>query len=139
MVFFWLYGKNKYLALLGILVLLSGLRFFLILVEYHLDSYRIFFLMLSWIWLAYTIKKKDLFSLFLLGLFSGLMAFSHLIGLVVALVNGTALLLFSEVNFKTRACNTLGFAVGVTVFGGIHYVLEMLWGSPWGFLGYISF
>ena len=138
-VFFWLYRKNKYLALLGILVLLSGIRFFLILVEYHLDSYRIFFLMLSWIWLAYTIKKKDLFSLFLLGFFSGLMAFSHLIGLIVVLVNGTALLLFYEGNFKTRIFNTIGFAVGVAVFGGIHYVLEVLYGSPWGFLNYISF
>jgi hypothetical protein len=139
LVFFWLYRKNRYLALLGILVLLSGIRFFLMLVEYHLDSYRIFFLMLSWIWLAYALKKKDLFSLFLLGLFSGLMAFSHLIGLVVAVVNGAALLFFYEGNLKTRVCNALGFTALVMVFGGIHYILEMLWGSPWGFLGYVSF
>ncbi len=85
--FFWLYRKNKYLALLGLLVLFSGFRFFLMIVNYHLDAPRMFFLVVSWIWLAYTIKRKDGFSLFLLGVFSGSTAFTHLIGWVVAVLN----------------------------------------------------
>ena len=144
-VFLWLYRKNKYLALLGMLVLLSGLRFFLMLTDYHLDSFRIFFLMLSWIWLAYTIKetaspphKGIPLSFLLLGVFSGFTAFAHLIGLVVAVVNGLAFFLFVEENFRARALKTALFFLSVLVFGGIHYVLEALFGSAAGFLTYIS-
>jgi len=138
-VFLWLYRKNKFLALLGILVLLSGLRFFLMLVDYHLDSYRIFFLLVSWIWLAYTIKKRDHLSFFLLGVFSGFMAFTHVIGLVAALVNGLAFLIFAEQGFLERTVKTAAFFGLTVVFGGVHYLLEALYGSVSGFLTYISF
>jgi len=136
MLFFWLHKRNKYLALLGVLVLLSGLRFFLMLVNYHMDSYRIFFLLLSWIFLAYTIKNRDHFSFFLLGVFSGFTAFSHLIGVAVAMINCIALFIFLEKPFKERLIKTFVLSLLVLAFGGIHYLLDAFYGAKWGFLTY---
>ncbi len=137
LIFFWLCRKNRYLALLGIVVSLSGLRFFLMLVNFHMDSFRLFFLLLSWIFLAYSIKKRDHFSLFLLGAFSGFTAFTHLIGVVVAIINCMALFIFLERPFKERALKTAVLFLLVLVFGGIHYLLEAFYGAKWGFLTYL--
>lgn len=137
--FFWLYKKNKYLALLGLLVLFSGFQFFSMMVNYHLDAYRIFFLLVSWIWLAYTIKQKDNFSLFLLGVFSGFAAFTHLIGLMVALFNGLALFIFYEGSLRTRIFKTAALGLLIIASGNIHYLLEFLFGSVSGYVSYISY
>lgn len=135
-VFYWLYKKNKYLALLGIVVLFSGLKFFQVFVSYHLDSYRLFFLILSWVFLAYSLKNKEPLAFFLLGVFSGFTAFTHLIGLLVALVNIFAYFLFQEARFRERLLKTLALSVVILCFGGIHYVLEAIWGARFGFLTY---
>lgn len=137
-VFYWLSRKNRYLALLGVLALLSGFRFFLALVTYHLDTYRIFYLLLSWIFLAYTVERKDRFSLFLLGVFSGFTAFTHVIGVAVAGVNGLALLIFYDSGLKTRLFKVAVLGLLVLLFGGIHYLLEAVYGAKWGFLTYFK-
>lgn len=138
LVFYWIYRGtgNKYVSLLGILVMLSGLRFFLVLINYHLDSYRVFFLLLSWVFLAYSIKRRDGFSLFLLGMFSGFAAFSHLIGAVVAGFNCLTLVIFLERPIKERLWKTAVVCLLVLLFGGIHYLLEALSGAQWGFMTY---
>lgn len=136
-VFLWLYRKNKFLSLAALVVMVSGLRFMLMIVDYHLDSYRIFFLLMSWIWLGYTIKHKDNLSLFLLGIFSGFTAFAHPIGLLAALFNIIAFLLFDERPFKTRMVNTLWLGLIILACGNIHYPLEIIFGSVSGYLTYI--
>lgn len=136
--FFWLYRKNKYLALLGLLVLFSGLRFFLMMFDYHLDAYRVFFLAISWIWLAYTLKRKDGFSLFLFGVFSGFTAFTHLIGLVVAAINTLALFIFYEDGLKARVFKVAVTVLLIAALGNIHYLLDALLGPEAGFLNYIA-
>ena len=136
--FFWLYRKNKYLALLGLLAVFSGLQFFLMLVNYHLDAYRMFFLVISWIWLAYTLKRKDGFSLFLFGVFSAFTAFTHLIGLVVAVFNVLALFIFYEDSLKARIFKVAAVVLLMAALGNIHYLLDVLFGPEAGFINYIS-
>ena len=136
--FFWLYRKNKYLALLGLLVVFSGLQFFLMLFNYHLDAYRMFFLAISWIWLAYTLKRKDSFSLFLFGVFSGFTAFTHLIGLVVAVFNVLALFIFYEDGLKARIFKVAAVVLLIAALGNIHYLMDTLFGPEAGFITYIS-
>jgi hypothetical protein len=136
--FFWLYKKNRYLALLGLLVVFSGLRFFLMLVNYHLDAYRMFFLVISWIWLAYTLKRKDGFSLFLFGVFSGFTAFTHLIGLVVAVFNVLALFIFYEGGLKARIFKVAAVVLLIAALGNIHYLMDVLFGPEAGFINYLS-
>ena len=98
-----------------------------------------FFLLVSWICLAYTLKHKDNFSLLLLGVFSGFAAFTHLIGLAAALFNGLALFIFYEGGLKTRILKTAVLALLIMASGNIHYLMEFLFGSVSGYISYISY
>lgn len=135
--FLWLFRKNRYLALLGLLALLAGHRYVHMLFNYHLDSYRIFFLAVSWIWLAYAIKYKDRFAFFLLGLFSGFAAFTHLIGLAAALLNWLAFMIFCEHPLKERLLKSVYLGLIILACGNIHYLLEIIFGAAFGFLTYL--
>jgi hypothetical protein len=130
-IFFWLFRKNKYLALLGILALLSGFSFFQTLILQHLDSYRIFFLIISWIFLGYAIEKKDSLSFLLLGIFSGFAAFSHTIGAVLVVFNCLTLFIFTKGNFKSKLSRTTFVTILVITFGWFHYILDIIWGFGW--------
>jgi hypothetical protein len=134
--FLWLYRKNRYLALLGVLVQLAALRFLSMLVDYHLDSYRIFFLLLSWIFMAKALESPHRFSHIMFGLLSGFAAFTHLIGLAAASINLTAYLLFVNARMKTRLLGTGAQVLLVLLGGGIHYLLELFFGAAFGFVTY---
>ena len=128
---FWLSKKNKYLALLGVFALLSGFYFFETLITQHLDSYRIFFLIISWIFLAYSIEKKDFLSFLLLGIFSGFAAFAHTIGAVLVVFNCLALFIFLKGNLKYKLKKTTSVTLLVIAFGWLHYILDIFWGYGW--------
>ena len=131
LMFFWLCKKNKYLALLGICALLSGFSFFQTLILQHLDSYRIFFLIISWIFLGYAIEKKDSLSFLLLGIFSGFAAFSHTIGAVLVVFNCLTLFIFIKGNLKYRLSRTCFVTFLIIIFGWFHYILDIIWGRGW--------
>ncbi len=128
---FWLSKKSKYLALLSIFALLSGFIFYRTLIKVHLDSYRIFFLIISWIFLAYAIEKKDSLSYLLFGVSSGFAAFSHTIGAVLILFNYLALFIFMKGNLKIRLSRTCLVTILVIIFGWFHYILDIIWGFGW--------
>jgi len=128
---FWLSKRSKYLALLGVFSLLSGFLFFQTLITQHLDSYRIFFLVVSWIYLAYAIEKKDSLSFLILGIFSGLAAFSHTIGAVIVIFNCLALFIFLKGNLKYKLKKTTFVFILVIAFGWLHYILDIFWGYGW--------
>lgn len=134
--FLWFYRKNRWFALFGTLLLFSGAKFYIMMLDHHLDSFRIFFLLVSWIALAYRVKGRGRFAFILLALFSGFAAFAHLIGFVIALINGLALLVFDEISLKKRLINSIIFFLIVMVLGGIHYFLEALLGTETGFINY---
>jgi len=128
---FWLYKKSKYLALLGLFALLSGFSFFQTLIIQHLDSYRIFLLSISWIYLAYALEKKDSLSFLLLGIFSGFAAFAHTIGAVLVVINCFTLLIFIKGGIKYRLAKTGFVFLITTAFGWFHYILDIIWGYGW--------
>jgi len=128
---FWHAKKSKYLALVGVFALLSGFSFFQTLITQHLDSYRIFFLIISWIFLAYAIAKRDFLSFFLLGVFSGLAAFAHTIGAVLVILNCLALFIFVKGNLKYKVKKTVFIIILVIAFGWLHYILDIFWGYGW--------
>lgn len=133
LLYFWLSKKSKYLALLGILALLSGFSFFQTMITQHLDSYRIFLLIVSWIFLAYSLEKRDAFSFALLGIFSGFAAFSHTIGGIFAAFNALILFLFLKGSLKykfTKTCLVISLTIA---FGWIHYIIDILLGFGWIF------
>jgi len=127
----WLSKKSKYLSLLGIFALLSGFAFSQTLITQHLDSYRIFFLVISWIFLAYAVEKKDFLSFLLLGIFSGFAAFSHTIGAVIVIFNCLALFIFMKSNLKNKLSRTSFIIILIVIFGWFHYILDTFWGFGW--------
>ncbi len=128
---FWLSKKNKYLALLGVFALLSGFSFLRTFISQELDSYRIFLLVISWIFLAYAIEKKDYLSFFLLGIFSGFAAFAHTIGAIFVIFNCLTLFIFMKGNLKNKLSRTSFITILVIIFGWFHYILDTFWGFGW--------
>lgn len=128
---FWLSKKSKYLALLGVFALLSGFSFFHTLIQQHLDSYRVFFIIISWIFLAYAIEKKDFLSFSLLGIFSGFAAFAHTIGAILVVFNCLAFFFFIKSNLKNKIIKTSFIIILIIAAGGFHYILDTFWGYGW--------
>lgn len=134
--FLWFYRKNRWVALFGTLMLFSGAKFYIMLLDHHLDSFRIFFLLVSWIALAYRVKNGKPFSFYLFALFSGFAAFAHLIGFIIAIINGLVLLIYDEKPFKKKLIQLMLFFIILLACGGIHYFLEALFGTETGFINY---
>ena len=128
---FWLSRKSKYLALLGLFALLLGFSFFQTLVTQHLDSYRILFLVVSWIFLARAIEKRDSLSFILLGIFSGFAAFAHTIGAILVIFNCLALFIFLEGNLRYKLIKTRDVVLLTVVLGWFHYIIDIFWGYGW--------
>ena len=130
-IFYWVRRIKFVIALLGILVCMSGLAFYLSLTTYHIDSFRIFFSAVSWIFLARSIERPGKHYYAMLGISSGLAAFAHSIGVMVAGLNCLALFLFLPVPMTRRAVVSLAVSLTVLFFGGIHYILDIFWGTGW--------
>jgi len=124
-------------------MLLGSLSFFLMLIDFHMDSFRIFFLMVAWIWLAYAIKESTeqstgkYFPVIMLGLFSGYAAFAHVIGLIAALIIGFVFFLYYPAALVQRIKHSAIFFILIFACGCIHYILETFYGSISGFLNYL--
>lgn len=129
---FWLSKLNRWLALLGIFAILGNSWFFAAIVtEHHLDTFRIFLLMLSWIWLARHIYDDDRLSLYIFGACAGLAAFAHSIGMVLVIISLSALFLFARGGIKARIYKAVAAALLALLFGGGHYLLDLFCGRHW--------
>jgi hypothetical protein len=130
-VIYWLSKRNKLLALLGGFALLSGFAFFITLFQQHLDSYRTFFVIISWIFLAYAVEKTDRLSFLLFGVSSGFAAYAHTSGAIMALINAIVYMVFVKGTWKYRIRKTYFLLTIIFIFGLIHYVLDVFWGRGW--------
>ena len=126
--YYWVSKINKWIAILAAFALLSGLGLFLIFFQRSIDSYRIIFIVISWIYLAYAIKEKDFLSLLMLGIFTGFTAFSHRIGVVLAVINCVTFLIISDTNLISKIKKTVLLIILILAFGGNHYIFDFIWG-----------
>jgi len=133
--FLLLKKKNIYLAIFSVIALLSGLTFFLSFNIYHIDTFRIYFLMLSWLFLGYAVEKKDIFSITMFGIFTGFASFIHSIGAIIAGFNCLGFLIFADFKWLYRL-KYLSFVVFLTIiFGWFHYIIDIFYGQGWIFHG----
>ena len=128
---YWLNKKGRALALLGVIGLLSSRGFFLALARVHIDTYRIFFLLLSWIYLARALRNKDRLSLVLLGASSGIAAFAHTLGAFAAALTLLVFFLFLGGRILYRFQTAALVCLWALAAGGLHYLIDMAWGSGW--------
>jgi len=131
--FFCLNKRSTLFAFLGVSALFSAPAFFMSFRIYHIDLYRIFLLTVSWIFLAYSIKDRYNFSLYMFGLCSGLSSFSHTIGAIVSGFGIIALLIFLGGGLRHRFVPALKVILLIILFGGIHYIIDTFWGTGWIF------
>lgn len=130
---FWLSKKSKWLAALGVLAALSGGAVFYAVTLFHVDTFRVFFLTVSWIFLAHAIEKRDVTFYAFLGIFMGLSAFAHAIGAVIGLLTLLTFFIFIKGGIVYRVKAAL-FVTAVTLALGMsHYVINGLWGTGWAF------
>lgn len=125
--------KGKWLALLGTIGLLSCFSFYCALIYIHIDTYRIFFIAVVWFYLAGALKKRDRLSYLLLGITSGMAAFAHTLGALMAAIAILVFFVFLKGSLfhKLKIASLVFFLALAT--GGIHYVIDTLWGSGWIF------
>ena len=120
--------QNKWLAVISSIALISGLGFYIKLFSPHIDTFRIFFTVASFFYLAYAVKNPDTLSLILFGMFSGFTAYAHRIGIVTVAINVLIFFIMQNSNFKMRILRVSVVVLFVLVMGGNHYIFDLLWG-----------
>lgn len=131
--FFWLKRVNIWLAVGASVILFFTYGFFITITEYHIDSYRIFMIIAAFISLAYAINYHSNLTLILLGIFSGAQAFIHSFGVFVSVFIVIAFLLFYKNTRQKKILHTLLITAIIMLMGGIHYVMDVLFGTGWIF------
>lgn len=127
--FYWVSKQSKWLAFVAVLALLSGVAILKNFFSPHIDTYRIFFFIMSLIYLAYAVKEPDDLSIILFGIFSGFAAFAHRIGIVTTAINFSVFIVMTAGNFKLRVINAFIFVILFLVFGGDHYIFDLMLGQ----------
>ena len=127
--FYWVSKKSKWLAILSSIALISGLGFYLKFFFPHVDTLRIYFVMLSFICLAFAIKDQHYFTSIFLGIVSGFATYTHRIGIGIASINILIYFVMMPQALKGRL-----FRMSVVIFftiamGGIHYILDLFLGT----------
>jgi hypothetical protein len=130
---YWLSKISKYLPLLGAAALMSGTYFFSMFVYGHLDSYRIFLLMVSWILACRSLATGGSLPLALFGIFAGLAAFSHALVMFIVIISWFVFTLFQVGRWQERIWNAACSLCLVLIFGGLHYVIDSVSGNKWLF------
>lgn len=124
---------NTLYAISGILIMVFAKGFLIASSYSHIDSYRIFFFSLSVIFTLEMVNKPEARMIPLLAFVAGTSAFAHSLGVIVAVVLGATLVFYLQKDWVTRIKYALGFGLLTLVFGGIHYLLDIFYGTGWIF------
>jgi hypothetical protein len=131
--FYWFSRKDLMLAFIAAILLLTSSGYIMTAMIYHLDTYRIFLLMMSLIGMLKAIEYNDKLSIFLFGAFAGLSAFTHSIGVLLSVVEAGIYFLMVKATFTHRVKATLAVLMLFMLFGGVHYLLDVVFGTGWIF------
>lgn len=131
LLFYYLAKKNPIFSAVAAISLAAVPAFSAGFIYYHLDTYRIALLLCSLILLLYAIEKKDQTPVVLFGVFMGLMVNAHSLNVFFAGVLGILYFIFARSNLKHRIINCILIVVFMMLFGGIHYLLDSIYGTGW--------
>lgn len=126
--FFSLARFNKLIGFLCVLALLSVYSFYIKFFLPHIDTFRMFFLIMSFVYLAYSVKYENFASVILFGVFSGFAAYSHRIGIIICAINFFVFFIMFGSSFKTKILNSILACLIILSFGGSHYIFDIIWG-----------
>jgi hypothetical protein len=134
MTWFWVRKTDKLLSNIAVLCLLGSFGFFILFYNFHIDAFRIFLVSVCFMFTLRLVWKPDRLAIIGLGVFGGLAANVHSLGVMLVCFAMLTLLFFMPVDFvKKRIPNLAAIGVLILIFGGIHYVLDVFWGTGWIF------
>jgi len=87
----------------------------------------------SFVLLAISIQSKNLPLILLLGLFTGAQAYIHSLGVFIALFIGISFFAFFPSNWKQKLQYCFLLFLVILFAGGIHYVMDVFFGTGWIF------
>ena len=122
----------------AICMLVFAKGFFIGINYVHIDAYRIFLIVLAIYCLIQFVKQNTTERLLLLSFVAGNAAFTHSLSVFIAFFIGLALVFFTKRTLWKKIQLGLSYAFLLIAFGGIHYLLDILFGTGWLF-GNIDF
>ena len=114
----------------SLLLLLSSYGFIFSILQFHLESIRIFLLFVSLL-LAWDYMKRHRPCIHLLGLVLGLQAGLHFIGLVASLIIIAGVFFFNPVSLQEKTWVSVRLFFFVLLLGAVHYLLEWITDPFW--------
>ncbi len=130
----WLRKMDARMAAGAVIALTMSYGFFLLSYNFHLDTYRIFFFSLAFIFTVRYISEKEPTYLILLGIFSGLSAFTHSLGVFMFVFSCIVLVLMTDWLEWIKRFKAVAIVVVIMLlFGGIHYLFDIGFGTGWIF------
>lgn len=130
--FYLLSRVNKKLAILSTLTLVTAYGYAIMFAFFHLDTIRIFLLMLSIIFCLESIDNKNLNTLILFGITAGLASNIHSMGAFFSLILIFVFFVFQK-NWKHKIFKSFFVLIIILIFGGLHYLLDSFIGTGWIF------
>lgn len=126
-------AKNIFFAIIICIGLFFTYGFFETIMKYHIDNYRIFYLLCSIILMQKYIENNSFSTLFIFALFLGAQANAHSLGFMLAIMQIGILFLFTDGNILTKLKKTSQITFFMLIFGGIHYLIDIFSGTGWIF------
>jgi hypothetical protein len=124
---------DKKLALLVLLLLIFNYGFFIISLRYHIDTFRLFYFLISAIFLIEAINIFDTRIAITSGFILGAHAFAHSLAVFIAAI-WILSLAFNCFFKKSYAIKQLVILViFFLLLGGMHYILDVSIGTGWIF------
>jgi hypothetical protein len=132
--FYWVKKTSFLLAVFSNIMLFLTYGFYITIYEYHIDTFRIFMSISSFIALAYAVENsKQNFAIILLGIFCGAQAFIHSFGVFISVFLVLSFFIFSNENWFNKIKKSLTVTSIVLLMGGIHYIFDVFFGTGWIF------
>jgi len=133
--FLELFSKtNRWYALVFVATLLSVYSFFETIMKYHIDNFRVFFVVTV---LFYFVKLVNNFPVFnrpgIMAVLLGAMANAHSLGFMLTFLLWIPLFFLLNESFRKRVAYIVFVIFLMMLFGGIHYPIDMMAGTGWIF------
>lgn len=124
-------------AWMPVLLLVLSPGFLVVSLRFHIDTYRLFFTLISFLLFYISVLKPDnkyLLSLF--GLILGFNSFAHSIGFIISVISLMVFCVFVFCKKDMQLSKVTACIVPISLFllsGGLHYLLDIVIGTGWIF------
>lgn len=133
LIYYFMKQYSRFYALSAIILLFSSYGFYLMVTDYHIDTYRIFMILAAFAGLAMAIKYPSNITLILFGVFAAAQAYIHSLGVFIAIFLCLSFFIFYPGRLSQKALQSLVLFLIIMLFGGVHYIMDVFFGTGWIF------